>query len=104
MDGLMPWEPKTPQEYGKRVEKKRAKERGARVHPGSGSGRIKYDASTTETLYEFKEVAKSHTLKGDYLEEIFVTATRQGKDAIYVVSFGNGITLEGRLSRNVLPG
>ena len=78
---------KTPQERGRIGEVQMARERGARPHPMSGAGRIKDDASTDDTQYEFKNVSKSHTLKGRDLLALFTRAIRQGKDAEYVIYF-----------------
>jgi hypothetical protein len=64
-----------------------AKKRGARVHPRSGAGNIKWDASDEETIYEMKDAMKSHTLSGALLEKLFLDATRQGKEAVYTVYF-----------------
>ena len=78
---------KTQQEKGRIGERKMARDRGAREHPASGAGRIKDDASTDETQYEFKNVAKTHSLKGKDLLALFRRAVRQGKTAEYVIYF-----------------
>lgn len=78
---------KTPQDRGREGEKKMARDRGARIHPMSGAGRIKDDASTDDIQYEFKNVAASHTLKGRDLNALFIRAIRQGKSAEYVIYF-----------------
>lgn len=83
----LPWSVRTPQQKGRQSEAKRAKELDARQHPGSGSGRIRFDASNLEELHEYKQVLRSHTLNGKYLEKLFVEATRQNKSALYVVEF-----------------
>lgn len=80
---------KTPQVMGRVKEKQMAKERGARLHPNSGAGRIKDDASSDTTQYEFKNVSKTHTLKGSDLLALFKRAIRQGKEAEYVIYFEN---------------
>lgn len=101
LEDEMPWaKGLTPQENGKKVEKERAKYYGARVHPGSGSGRIKHDASNAEELIEFKEVAKSHSLNGNYCNQLYTRAVQQEKEALYVVTFTEAnITAEIRLRR-----
>lgn len=78
---------KTPQEKGRKGEIKMARDRDARPHPGSGSGRIKDDASNDTTRYEFKHVAKSHTLHGGYLLGLFKRALREGLEPEYVIYF-----------------
>lgn len=72
---------------------------GARPHPNSGAGKIKWDASTDQALIEVKEASKSHTVTGALLEKLFRDAVRQNKTAHYVIKFGNGITLMGVLGR-----
>lgn len=101
MSGLLPWDTnETPQKRGRRVEKDRAKEYGARLHPGSGASYIKHDASNSEDLIEFKEVQRSHTLNGEYCRDLFNRAVRQEKSALYVVNFNDvGITAEIRLRK-----
>lgn len=85
---------------GRIQEKKMAKERGARLHPMSGAGRIKDDASTDDTEYEFKLAGKSHVVKGAELYQLFVRAIRQGKEPVYAVYFDDvDITLEATLTR-----
>lgn len=78
---------KTPQVMGRVKEKQMAKDRGARLHPNSGAGRIKDDASNEDTQYEFKNVRTSHTLKGADLLALFKRSVRLGKQAEYVVHF-----------------
>ena len=64
-----------------------ARDRGAREHPNSGAGRIKDDASTETTQYEFKNVSRTHTLRGQDLLALFKRAVQQGKEAEYVIHF-----------------
>lgn len=64
-----------------------AKKRDARVHPRSGAGNIKWDASDADTLYEMKDANKSHTLQASLLKRLFLSATRQSKEAVYVIYF-----------------
>lgn len=88
MDDLgLPYKPKTRQEDGADTEKRILRGRGARQHPRSGAGRIKYDGSDDDDLIEVKDANKSHTLQASLLNDLFVTATRQGKDAVYIVTF-----------------
>lgn len=69
------------------TEAKVLRERGARAHPGSGSGKIQFDGSTDDEVIEVKEAAKSFTLSLLYLRRLFDNATRQGKGARMVVRF-----------------
>lgn len=97
----MPWKPqKTRQVEGRDSEKHQAKKHGARLHPNSGAGHIKDDASNEDTIFEFKDANKSHTLKATDLEGLFVRAVRQGKQAKYVILFGHvGLEAEITLRR-----
>lgn len=79
----------TPQVKGRKDEKKMARERGARLHPMSGAGRIKDDASTDDVIYEFKSVKSTHTLSGKALLDLLLRSIKQGKEAEYVVQFGD---------------
>lgn len=91
---------KTRQVQGRVAEKRMAKERGARLHPMSGAGSIKNDASTDDIEYEFKNVAKIHSIKGTDLYQLFIRAVRQGKQPMYTIYFEDvDITLEGTLTR-----
>lgn len=90
---------------GMSSEAKVAKRRGARLHPRSGAGSIKWDASNEETLYEMKDVKKTHTLNGEYLRKLKLDAIKQGKDASYVIQFQDAqievecrITMKGKSS------
>lgn len=78
---------KTPQDRGRDYEKRRAKQEGLSLHPGSGSGRIKHDASDKDRLVEFKSVAKSFTLNGAYLKGLRDQGVRIDKEAILEVEF-----------------
>lgn len=95
----LPYKPKTPQVKGRDSERKQAKVYGARVHPMSGAGSIKDDASNDEAIYEFKQANKTHVITASELDALFIRGCRAEKDAMYVVKFGNGIILEGRLRR-----
>ena len=97
----MNWDSRKPRSVQGRIqEKKMAKERGARLHPMSGAGRIKDDASTSEHLYEFKNVKTSHSLKGKDLLALFKRGVKQGKEPVYVVNFEDvGIIAEISLRR-----
>lgn len=77
----------TPQVEGRVSEKRMAKDRGARLHPNSGSGPIKDDASTDDVRYEFKTVDRSHVLRGQALLDLFRRSVRTGRTAEYVIYF-----------------
>ena len=81
------WKPRSRQEEGRKSEKKIAKDIGARVHPNSGSLRIKHDASDAETLYEIKDANKSFTLKAVDLDTLWVRAVREQKEPVFIVKF-----------------
>jgi len=96
----IPWQVDTPQVAGRKLEKKKAKQYGAMPHSNSGAGSNKNDFSTAEVVYEDKNVAKTHTIKGDDLNKLFVNAIKQGKDAHYIVYFSDAdVTLEGIVRR-----
>lgn len=98
--GLPYGAPDTPQVAGRKAEAKQARKRGARQHPNSGAGSIKWDASSTDKLFEIKTVQKSHTLKGAYLLQLFRDAIRQGKEPYYIVTFTDeGLEVECRIRK-----
>ncbi len=61
------------------------------LHPGSGSKRIKHDASDHRRLVEIKDAAMSYALTGKYLNMLWTRAIRQSKEPVLIVKFGNGI-------------
>lgn len=83
----LPWKPRSRQMDGLASEAQIAKARGARVHPRSGAGKIKWDASDEETLYEMKDANKTHQLSGELLKRLHLAAIQQGKTAEYVIYF-----------------
>jgi hypothetical protein len=96
----VPWSIPTPQQMGRKAEKQQAKKQGARLHPNSGALSIKNDFSTNEVITEYKNVNKTHTIKGVDLDKLFRSAIAQGKEGHYVVYFEEAdITLEGELRR-----
>lgn len=94
------WSKDTPQVRGRKTEKKIIRKAGGRPHPNSGAGHIKWDGSDEDSIIEVKEAEKSHTVKGDLVEKLFQDATRQNKQGVYIIRFGNGITLTGYLGRD----
>jgi len=94
---LLPWRARTPQDKGREAEKRLVKQRGGRVHPRSGAGRIKNDGSTREADFEVKHTARSSfTLKGEELKKSWVQAVRSGKEQMmWVIEFEkHGIVAE----------
>lgn len=65
------------------------KRRGAKLHPNSGAGRIKWDGSDDQFLIEHKDATKQHALKAGYLKSLFMSAVRQGKEPLYVIKFSD---------------
>ena len=98
-DDLFPYKEKTPQVKGRENEAPTAKVYNMRPHPNSGAGKIKGDASNADEVGEFKMANKSHTLGADELAKHFRESAKEGKDALYVVEFANGIVLEGYVYR-----
>jgi hypothetical protein len=96
----MPWQLRSPQQQGRDAERDMAKSYDARPHPGSGSGRIRGDASNERELLEFKRVRRAHQLSGAALLKLFNEAVRQQQQPVYVVYFTDaGLILEGRLRK-----
>lgn len=95
----LPYKPRTRQEQGRYSERSQAKKHGVRLHPNSGAGRIKEDASNDEKVVEFKDANKSFTLSAQDLLGTFQRAVRQGKDSVWVITFANGIEAEINLTR-----
>lgn len=95
----LPYKPKTRQDDGAVTERRILRERGARQHPRSGAGRIKEDGSDADHLYEVKDANLIFGLKGADLLQSFQRATRQGKTAVWVVKYANGIEAEIYLRR-----
>lgn len=103
MPSEIPWLKKaqmSQQIRGREDEKRAAKKLGAQLHANSGAGERKEDFSTQEAVYEYKSVAKSHTLNGAKLSEQLRRAIQEGKDSKYVVYFQDAnVTFEGTLKR-----
>lgn len=98
-----PWQPhRSRQMQGMETEKKIAKKKGARLHPRSGAGKIKDDASTDEAVVEIKDANLTHTVKGESLDHLLRRAISQGKDAEYVIYFtAHNLTLTGKITRGM---
>lgn len=60
---------------------------GARRHPMSGAGNIKWDGDSDTHLFEIKKVRRSFTMSGRYLRDLFVCALRQEKSPTIIVRF-----------------
>lgn len=57
-----------------------------RTTPGSGSGRIKGDVQTRDTMFELKTTAKTQfTVKLRDLEKLEVEASAAGRSAVFVI-------------------
>lgn len=100
----LPYSPHTRQVQGRKSEKARAKDYGARLHPMSGAGRIKDDASNDEAVFEFKDANRTHTLKSAELRPLIRRAIQQGKDARYVVTFTDGVVADVHLYTTQMKG
>lgn len=83
----LPWQPATRQQQGGKTEQQIAKKRGARIHPRSGAGSIKDDASTDHEQIEIKDANKVYQLKGSELNTLLKRATQRNKDATFIVYF-----------------
>ena len=81
------WKPPSRQVAGRKTERDILKDVGARAHPNSGAGKIKYDGSDDEAVYEVKDMSKSFTLVAADLFASFVHASRQGKRMVWLVYF-----------------
>lgn len=95
----LPYGRRTPQMEGRRVERQIARENNLRLHPMSGAGRIKEDASDEERVVEIKNASKSFTLNAADLNATFNRAVRAGKDSVWIIRFANGIEATIDLSR-----
>lgn len=82
------WKAATRQEVGRTSERKRLKERGAKVHPNSGAGRIKFDGSDENFIIEHKDATQSFTVNKRLIEALHKEAARQGKDGMLIIQFG----------------
>lgn len=91
----------TPQKRGRRLEGPMAKSYDARLHPNSGAGKIKNDASNTEQMFEFKTTdKKGYRLTTDELLKLFTSATQVDKEPVFVIDFvEHGIRAEIRPTR-----
>jgi hypothetical protein len=90
----LPYGVDTPQVTGRKVEKQILRDRGARQHPMSGAGRIKEDGHDEDNLYEIKNANRSFALNSEDLRQSWKRAAQQGRDAVWIVQFANGITAE----------
>ena len=82
---------KTPQEMGRRFEKKVAKKTKGRVQPGSGSVPFfKEDVVTKGCLMQLKRTEKSQfTLHLKDLTELCINAAKVGKQPVFILHMGN---------------
>ena len=98
----LPYDKHTPQVAGRINEKRMARDRGARLHPNSGAGNVKDDASDEDNLYEFKTANKTYTLKSLELRTLLTRAARVDKEARFVIEFADGITADITITRRSL--
>lgn len=84
---VVPYEKESPQAAGRRRESGILKRLGAKAHPGSGSGKISFDGSTSEEIIEVKTAEKVFSLQAAYIKRLFNTAVRQGKQPKLVLQF-----------------
>ena len=80
------------------TEKQTLRREGARAHPNSGAGSIKYDGSREDAVIEVKDAERSFSLSRKYLMSLFKNAARQSKDAMLIVEFPD-LTAEIRIRR-----
>lgn len=85
--GEMSWGPRSRQKMGELTERQIAKKKGARIHPRSGAGSIKDDASTDDVQMEIKDANKSYSLKGSELNTLLKRAIQRNKDAQFIIYF-----------------
>lgn len=96
----LPWKEPTPQVNGRKAEKQYAKKIGARLHPNSGANAIKNDLSTDEVITEYKNVNKTHIIKGEDLDKLFRSAAAHAKEGHYTIYFEEAnVTLDGVVRR-----
>jgi hypothetical protein len=81
------WRKPTPQENGRIQETRIVKSRGGRPHPGSGSGRIRFDGSSEDEVIEAKTAAKTFAMNRSYIATLYDVAVRQGKEPVLVIEF-----------------
>ncbi|KKM19224.1 hypothetical protein LCGC14_1657830 [marine sediment metagenome] len=81
---------KTPQEKGRRYEKKLAKKLGVKAQPGSGAFPFyKEDIELDKCLIQVKHTGKKQfTLKADDLKTLVRSAVKIGKAPIMIVKLG----------------
>ena len=94
---ILPWKTDTRQVQGRNTERRLIKESGGVVHPSSGSGPIKDDGHTDETLIEVKDAIHVHRIIADDLLALYQRGIRQRLIPTYVVRFANGLILEGTI-------
>lgn len=90
---------KTVQELGRIREGDVLRRYGARPHPGSGSGKIQFDGSNEDDVYEIKHAAQVFSVQRRYVARLFKAANDRGKNARLVLVFP-GYTVEMLITRN----
>lgn len=66
----------------------------------SGAGRIKDDGHDDDNLYEVKTAELTHSIKATDIKGLWERAVQQGREAVYLIEFGNGFTITGIVERN----
>ncbi len=91
------WSAPTRQVQGRRSEKKILKDRGAKIHPNSGAGKIKDDGSTSEEIIEVKDANKTFTVNAKDIRALRSRASQQGKQGVLIIKFP-GFQMECRIT------
>ena len=65
------------------------KGKGARLHPMSGAGTVKFDGSDDDYIFEVKNTRRSFSLSGQLLANMFRLASRQGKQPKLLIRFSD---------------
>lgn len=97
----LPWKLRSRQEEGRVTEKRELKKRGAKVHPNSGAGRIKFDGSDEESIIEVKDATSSFTIKKSLISSLYKDASRQGKQGVLLIKMGEFL-IEARITRSLV--
>ena len=92
------WSVPSRQQQGRDTERALLRKRGMQQHPMSGAGSIKYDGSDRETIAEVKDANQSFTLKGKELGESYRHAVREGKEAVWLIKFADGLLPRGHVA------
>jgi hypothetical protein len=92
---ILPWQPDTRQQQGRKTERRLVTEEGGVFHPSSGSGHVKQDGHNDHCLFEIKDAAITHRIDSQELMALYQRGVRQGLIPTYIVRFACGLILEG---------